>query len=271
VALAAAALLVVAVPAAWHSVSHSRTLAAAPSVGTPHTASLPPGRFSKRTFTENGRVYHYQVFLPHDYDIERTWPVVIALHGSAEKGDDGERQVGVGVGPVVREQAETFPAVVVFPQVPSVGQGGRHAPAIGRLIARAVHEVNGDSSRVYLTGISFGGVLAYLIARQNPERFAALVPISAPLAIQDGDRSTRLPPAQASLEEARALRTIPVWIFQGGRDRAVPAAVTREMVRAFTEAGVSVKYTEKPEADHDMWDVVYRDPALWRWIFAQHR
>jgi predicted peptidase len=229
-----------------------------------------PGRFSRRTYTEFGTVFQYQVFLPHDYDAARTWPVVVALHGSEEKGSDGMRQIRVGVGPIVQEQADSFPAVVIFPQVPSTGQGVRYAPAMARLIDAVVHEVNGDPDRVYLTGISFGGVLSWLIARERPGRFAALVPISAPLVLQDGDRSTRLSQADADAEEARVLRSTPVWIFQGARDPVVHVTDTRARVKTFEEAGVTVKYTEYPGA-HQIWDTAYRTPELWHWLFAQHR
>jgi predicted peptidase len=233
-------------------------------------APTQPGRFSHRTYTEYGTVYHYQVFFPRDYDPARTWPVVVALHGSGEKGSDGVRQIRTGLGPVVQAQADSFPAVVVFPQVPKEGQGVRYAPAMARLIDVVVHEVNGDPDRVYLTGISFGGVLAWLIARERPDHFAALVPISAPLVIQEGDRRSRLSASDAAAEEARVLRTTPVWIFQGARDPVVHAAETRERVRALEGAGVTVKYTEYP-GPHEIWDQAYRDPALWRWLFAQHR
>jgi predicted peptidase len=245
-----------------------------PAATTTHPAAAPatgaPGRFSRRTYTEHGTVYQYQVFLPHDYDPARTWPVVVALHGSGEKGSDGMRQIRVGVGPIVQEQADSFPAVVIFPQVPSTGQGVRYAPAMARLIDVVVHEVNGDPNRVYLTGISFGGVLAWLIARERPDRFAALVPISAPLVIQDGDRGTRLSQADADAEEARVLRSTPVWIFQGARDPVVHATDTRARVKTFGQAGVTVKYTEY-SGPHEIWDTAYRTPELWRWLFAQHR
>jgi len=262
--LAVAALLVVALPLARRS-SHAHRAPIAVS------APAVPGRFVKRTFVDHGIAYQYQVFFPRDYDAARRWPVVVALHGSAEKGDDGERQTHSGAGPVVRSQADSFPAVAVFPQVPSEGQGIRHAPAIARLIDAVVRDVNGDTTRLYLTGLSFGGVVAYLVARGHPGRFAALVPVSAPLVIQPGDRGTRLAPAAAGTDEARVLGGTSVWIFQGANDSNVPAADTRAVVQSLSRAGISVQYTEYADGSHEIWDRVYRDPAFWRWLFAQHR
>jgi predicted peptidase len=271
----AATAVVVAIPHARPSAIAQRVRAVAeraPTASERAPASTgEPGHFSKRRFEYRGVTYQYQVFLPHDYDIDRSWPVVVALHGSGEKGSDGVTQITTGVGPVLREQAATFPAVVIFPQVPREGQSIRHAPSIAKLIDVVVHEVHGDTSRVYLTGLSFGGVMAYVIARLRPEMFAAVVPVSAPLVIQDGDRSTRLSPADAHAEEARVLRHTPVWIFQGERDPNVPAAPTRELVSALKAAGLDVRYTEYADQPHEIWDRAYREPELWKWMFAQHR
>ena len=145
------------------------------------------------------------------------------MHGSGEKGDDGEKQVHVGLANVVRERARDFPAIVVFPQIPKAGQVATHAAPIARLVDSVVREVHGDPAHLYLTGLSFGGVLTYLVARERPDHFAALVQISAPLVIQPGDRSTRLAPAAAGSDEARVLHGTRVWIYQGARDRNVPA------------------------------------------------
>jgi predicted peptidase len=263
--LGVAALLVVALPISRRSSLASRLPA---RVEREAGAS---GRFVRRTFTDGGVTYQYQVFFPEDYDPKLPWPLIVALHGSSEKGDDGEKQVHVGLANVVRERAHEFPAIVVFPQIPRTGQVAFHAPPLARLIDSVVKEVHGDPARIYLTGLSFGGVLTYLVARERPDHFAALVQVSAPLVIQPGDRSTRLAPAVAGTDEARVLNGTRVWIYQGARDPNVPVAATREMVQGLKSAGVSVRYTEYPDEGHAIWDRAYRDPELWRWLFAQRR
>lgn len=265
-ALGAAALLVVGLPISRRASLASRL---PPRVARDEAAAS--GRFVRRTFTDGDVTYQYQVFFPEDYDPKLPWPVIVALHGSAEKGDDGEKQVHAGLANVVRERAHDFPAIVVFPQVPKAGQVYRHALPIARLIDDVVRDVHGDPTRIYLTGLSFGGVLAYLVARERPGHFAALIQVSAPLVLQPGDRSTRLTPSAAASDEARVLHGTSVWIYQGARDPNVPASATREVVQGLKGAGLSVRYTEYPDEGHDIWDRAYRDPELWRWIFAQRR
>lgn len=264
-ALGVAALLVVALP-----ISRRASLASRLPTRVEHDAAT-SGRFVRRTFTDGGVTYQYQVFFPEDYDPKLPWPVIVALHGSSEKGDDGEKQVHVGLANVVRERAHDFPAIAVFPQVPRAGAVQTHALPVARLIDDVVRDVHGDTARVYLTGLSFGGVLAYLIARERPDHFAALIQVSAPLVIQPGDRSTRLAPDAAASDEARALHGTSIWIYQGARDPNVPARATRDVVQGLKSAGVSVRYTEYPDEGHDIWDRAYRDPALWHWIFNQRR
>lgn len=263
--LGVAALLLVALP-----ISRRASLASRLPARVEHEPAT-SGKFVRRTFTDGDVTYQYQVFFPEDYDPKLPWPVIVALHGSAEKGDDGEKQVHVGLANVIRERAHDFPAIAVFPQLPKAGQVQAHALPIARLIDTVVKDVHGDPARVYLTGLSFGGVLAYLVARERPDHFAALIQVSAPLVIQPGDRSTRLAPAAAASEEARVLHGTNVWIYQGARDPNVPASATREVVQGLKSAGVSVRYTEYPDEAHGIWDRAYRDPELWRWLFVQRR
>ena len=69
--------------------------------------TLVPGEFNGRTFADRGTVFRYQLFIPRGYDSSKRWPVVVAVHGSAEKGSDGVKQLGVGVAKLVRAQAAT--------------------------------------------------------------------------------------------------------------------------------------------------------------------
>jgi len=229
------------------------------------------GRLSHRTFTDHGVAIHYTVFFPSGYDANKQWPVVVALHGSREKGEDGMKQVDVGVGKLVQLQSETFPAVVVLPQVPARGQIFGWVSPIMRLIDAAVHEVNGDPSRVYLTGLSFGGILAYNLAYDYPDRFAALIPVSAYVVLPDPQRDAKMPQAEANARVAQALRGTPMWIFHGERDTNIPVAQARELVATLKAAGVPVRYTEIRDMPHESWDQAYRTPELWGWVLAQHR
>jgi predicted peptidase len=42
-------------------------------------------------------------------------PYILFLHGAGEKGTDGEKQVGTGLGKAIRNDKD-FPFIAVFPQ-----------------------------------------------------------------------------------------------------------------------------------------------------------
>ena len=69
----------------------------------------------------------------------------------------------------------------------------------------------------------------------------------------------------------RRLAALPIWVFHGGADGTVPVAFDRTLVEIFRAAGSPIKYTEYPGVGHDAWGAAYHDPALWTWLFAQHR
>jgi len=45
--------------------------------------------FIDRTITIQAVNFKYQVFVPDDWTPQQKWPVILALHGAGERGDDG--------------------------------------------------------------------------------------------------------------------------------------------------------------------------------------
>ena len=53
--------------------------------------------FIDRTLTIQAVNFKYQVFVPEDWTPHQKWPVILALHGAGERGDDGLMQTDVGI------------------------------------------------------------------------------------------------------------------------------------------------------------------------------
>ena len=233
------------------------------------------GRFVQRNVLVAGEPRPYQVFVPAHRASGNPAPVVLFLHGSGERGSDGERQTRVGLGPYVREHAADFPAIVVFPQVPLEEEWmGHNVDMALAALDAATTEFNGDPRRSYLTGLSMGGYGTWEIALKAPARFAALVPVCGAILPPNDQRALYVtevagaPDPHAAL--AGKLHAVPVWIFHGARDDAVSPADDRKTFAAFKAAGADVQYTEFPDVGHDSWDATYRHDPMWQWLFAQH-
>jgi hypothetical protein len=107
---------------------------------------------------------------------------------------------------------------------------------------------------MYLTGLSMGGFGTWEYAVNYPDRFAAIAPICG----------------GGNPERAWAIRNLPIWVFHGAKDQAVPIKQSEDMVNALKKVGNDVKFTVYPEAGHDSWTETYNNPALYEW-FLKHK
>lgn len=229
--------------------------------------------FLDRTLECGGQERRYQVYVPRDYDPEAAWPVILFLHGSGERGEDGLRPTQVGIGNALRWSVERWQALVVFPQIPwgdawSEPAGCAALAALGAVEA----EFNTDPDRVYLTGVSLGGLGTWQLGCENPGRFAALVPVCGFIE-RHGHRLGFVPEDAADpyTEVARRLAHVPIWIFHGDADPVVPVEGARRLAAALREAGAEVRYSELAGVEHNSWDPAYADENLPRWLFEQRR
>ncbi len=131
-----------------------------------------------------GNESKYVVFVPKAYaaaeSAEKRWPVIMFLHGAGERGDDGQKQVTVGLGPAIRRREAQFPFIAVFPQCLLNGRWQADSPDGQRAMAiltEVEKDFRADPDRVYLTGLSLGGMGTWSLGMKHPDRFAALVPV----------------------------------------------------------------------------------------------
>ncbi len=217
--------------------------------------------FVDKTFKNaDGSESPYVVFVPADFDGKKQLPVILFLHGAGEtksaKGG-GKMPVDVGIGPVVKKLEKSFPAIVVIPRAEGFGWGADTANAKRALsmLDEVIKEYNGDPKRVYLTGLSMGGMGTWSLAAAHPERWAAIVPICG----------------RGDIKTAEKFKDIPCWCFHGDADTAVKVDGSREMIDALKKAGGTPKYTEYPGVGHNSWDKAYADKEMWTWLFEQKK
>ena len=214
--------------------------------------------FLTRTFKNaDGTESPYVVFVPHDYDGTRPYPVILFLHGSGETKGGKKMPVQVGIGTYIKAHEKTFPFITLVPQAETRNwrADGPNAERALKMLDEVTRDYKTDPNRVILTGLSMGGYGTWSLAAAHPEKWAAIVPICG----------------GGNPKDAGKIKDIPTWAFHGDQDKAVPVQKSREMVEALKQAGGHPKYTEYPGVGHESWDQAYATPELWPWLAEQKK
>ena len=222
----------------------------------------------------------YRILYPENYDRSKKYPLILFLHGAGERGSDNMRQLIHGskmfLQPGVRSQ---YPAIVLFPQCPEnsfwantkmdrtktpvsfefdyEGQPNWPLDAVNRLVDSVMANEAVDPDRVYITGLSMGGMGTFETVHRWPNRFAAAMPIC-------GGGNT------AAYD--KRVKDIAFHVYHGDKDAVVDVNLSRNMVQRLNDLKVkSVEYTEYPGVNHNSWDNAFADPDFLGWMFRQQR
>lgn len=203
--------------------------------------------------------YPYQLFIPRPLaqasaaTEKRAWPLLIFLHGSGERGDDVAK-VKVHGPPKQADADPDFPFILVSPLLPA--DQDWDIAKLDRIVDHVLRTLPVDPDRVYLTGLSRGGHATWRWAAAEPSRFAAIAPVTG----------------RGVVENACALRDMPVWAFHGDRDDVVVPEGSFAMARAIRACGGQrSRLTIYPDLGHNAWDPAYADPALYLWLLSHRR
>lgn len=155
--------------------------------------------------------------------------------------------------------SRAFPGFVLFGQTMN-GWDSNSIHDMLRLIRLVVKKYNIDPDRIYIHGLSNGGIATYNMIKRAPWLFAAVLPMSSPTEAAIIN--------QGLLEE---VAHIPIWTFQGGRDVEPAPSRTEAYVRRFREAGADVRYTLYPNLGHGTWNDAYAEPDFFSWMLSKSK
>jgi predicted esterase len=234
--------------------------------------------FSRETYlTTSGETLLYRKLTPLSVEAGTKYPLVIFLHGAGERGSDNESQLTHGGSLFVTTATrQAFPAYVLFPQCPSQNfwpfetQPNSYQattfPAdypvssaikqVKELIDNYIQMDQIDVDRVYIIGLSMGGMGTFDIACRYPDIFAAAVPMCS------GINTDRI---------NNTVKDIHWRIFHGSSDRVVPVQNSRDAYAKLTLLGTNVEYIEYAGVDHNVWDSALRRSDFLSWIFSKTR
>ena len=195
----------------------------------------------------------YLLYLPEAYEQGETWPLLLYLHGSGERGTDPELVKRHGPPKLIAE-GQHFPFLVVSPQCAKFEGWMTKLHVLGLLLDEITGKYAIDTNRIYVTGNSMGGYGTWGLAIAYPQRFAALAPICG-----GGDPSA-----------VCALKDVPVWAFHGAKDTVIPVEHSEQMVERLKACGGNVQFTIYPDAHHDAWTRTYADPQFYTWLLKHN-
>jgi polyhydroxybutyrate depolymerase len=172
-----------------------------------------------RTLAFDGRERRYLVHCPPQYDAASSWPVVLSFHGSNSNGqiqleftamnETADREGFIAVYPYgtgERERLLFWNAgnCCGFAQQEQVDDVG----FVRALLDRLASEINLDSARVYATGMSNGAMMAYRLASELADAFAAVATVAGTM----------------GTETCQPSQPVSVIHFHGTDDEFVPVA-----------------------------------------------
>ncbi len=234
-------------------------------------------QFEKKQYiSQRGDTLPYRLLTPENQQKGKKYPLVIFLHGAGERGTDNEKQLVHGgqmfLNPVNRME---YPAFVIAPQCPPDGYWAYNSrpasfesdkmpkdPEISPVFASLKELIDSylsrgdvDTDRVYIMGLSMGGMGTYDMVCRFPDVFAAAIPICGTV------NASRL----------AAAKKVKFRIFHGDADDVVPVDGSRNAYRALKAAGADVEYIEFPGCNHGSWNPAFNYPDFMKWLFSQHK
>lgn len=237
--------------------------------------------FEKKEYKNDfGQILPYRILFPENYDRTKKYPLVLFLHGAGERGSDNNAELVHGATLFLADSnRKKFPCIVIFPQCPANNfwNSGKlefsHSPlqltfdyvsnpelwplhsAIA-LTKEIAEKESVDHSRIYISGLSMGGMGTFEAVYRYPDLFAAAMPICG------GGDTTHY--------DKRVLKTS-FWVFHGDADGAVRVEESRNMVNKLKALHANVNYTEYPGVNHNSWDNAFAEPAFLSWMFSQRK
>ena len=191
----------------------------------------------------------FLLYLPDDYEKHDEWPLIVFLHGIGERGNDLDAVKRHGP-PKLIADGQKFPCIVVSPQCPL--SHWWEPTVLNALLDDVVDKHKVNPRRVYLTGLSMGGLGTWTFAASYPERFAAIVPICGF--------------ADSSCVEP--LKNTPVWIFHGDIDDVIDVKHSYRMRDALQVAGNQARLTVYQGVGHNSWTETYENREVLDWLLS---
>lgn len=233
--------------------------------------------YEYKTFVNQADTLKYRIMYPKNFSKDKQYPLVLFLHGAGERGANNESQLAHGsklfADDVNRNQ---FPAIVIFPQCPQndywanvsvdrtatplkltfkdAGEPTKALSLVMQLLDNMLAKSYVNNQKVYVGGLSMGGMGTFELLSRKPDTFAAAFAIC-------GGGSTKQTENYATKTD--------LWIFHGAKDDVVIPQHSIDMVSAILKYGGKPNFTLYADDNHNSWDTTFAEPKLLPWLFSK--
>ncbi|HPF86716.1 MAG TPA: MBL fold metallo-hydrolase [Candidatus Limiplasma sp.] len=252
------------------------------SMGPDSAEELLKKRFTKHTAINGATAVQYMLFSPQAEEKQR-YPLVIFLHGAGERSEDPMNALALAdiTALVTPQQQAKHPCFLLAPVCPP-DHTWNEIPILDTIV-KEIYMISMkqqqpvDMQRIYITGLSMGGMGTWKAISRYPALFAAAMPICG----------------AADPMEIRNAKFTPVWAFHAQDDPVVNVAEyqtalgmddlcgTKTLVASLRGVGnQNVHYTEYKKGElpktwhvhpHCAWVPAYADTQARDWMFAQSK
>lgn len=213
----------------------------------------PVGILRSQAIQVNRDTYHYGLYVPEAYDPSLPYPLIICLHGAGFSGDTYlERWV-----PRLKGRY-----ILLCPSISRGAWWTRHGEELVLATLRSVRSrYHVDSERIFLTGMSNGGIGAWIIGMHRAPIFAGIAPMASGI-------DKVLYPFLDNLKQTS------VYVIHGVHDQIMPVSLSQDLVNEMNARKIKHVYREHTRSHpHAGGHFFPREelPSLVAWFDEQRR
>mgnify|MGYP001177815539 FL=1 len=195
--------------------------------------------------------YSYVVDFPKAFDQKKYYPLVIFLHGTVDQNKlffYHRERIRMEI-----FKPEDDPYIYAAPIKLEVDW---NADKIFDMIENIKQNINIDTERIYLTGLSMGGRGTYIVASELQNTFAALMVVSP----HHGPFNY--------VKLANKLKNIPIFITHGDVDEVSSFEISKQMFTKLKSMGSETVFKRRKNIGHTSWYKPYRDSTNIKWLLS---
>jgi len=228
--------------------------------------------FEKNLFSNGRESMPYRFLKPEQIADSLSYPLILFLHSEKQAGDDNEKQLNHFIMEFAKNKKRNhYPAFIVAPQLPvakswtsamSSPAQNSFAPVPNKelrqcmdLVKSIIEKYPVDTNRIYIIGISEGGMAAWELATHYSAQISAIVSICASCNAQ------QIKPSEFAT---------PVWAFIDANDQRFSASEATTLFGLLKDKNLTVKLSILDNQEMNCWNETLNADLL-NWLFAQSK